>query len=171
MDKYQIKNELIRDIIDGKYTLDQVEIIIQELEAEYGEGFFDDYDVPKEEKPWNRETLKKLETDSLVGTCSKPFILHLAEVSEYVHNEERKDEYSKKKINRLRIIVIAITVIIVIFAVILCSTQANDTEETQELQETVTQIDAQLFQAVENRITIEVNPDNIFLNYSGIAKL
>lgn len=154
MDKYQIKNELIRDIIDGKYTLDQVEKIIQELEAEYGEGFFEKYDVPKEEKPWNRETLKKLETDSLVGTCSKPFILHLAEVSEYVHEKEQPVENSKKKGSLILIAVIATIIIIVIVGVILSNTQANGGNKTKEPQATVTQIDAQLIQAGESRITI-----------------
>lgn len=154
MDKYQMKNELIRDIIDGKYTLDQVEKIIQELEAEYGEEFFEKYDVPKEEKPWNRETLKKLETDSLVGTCSKPFILHLAEVSEYVHNKERNDEDSKKKNIRLRILVVSVIVVILILVVLLCNIQANAAEETLESQAMATQIDTQPIQAVENWMTI-----------------
>lgn len=154
MDKYQIKNELIKGIIDGKYSLEQVKKTIQELEAEFGEEFFDDDDFPKEEKPWNRETLKKLETASLVGTCSKPFILHLAEVSEYVHNKEQNEEDSKKKIIRLQILVISVIVVIVILVVILCSVQASAAEETLEPQAMATQIGTQLIQAVENKITI-----------------
>lgn len=132
MDKYQIKNDLIKDIINGKYTLDQVKKKIQELEAKYGEEFFDNYDVPKEEKPWNRETLKKLETASLVGTCSKPFILHLAEVSEFVHKKEQSDENSKKKGSLIRIAVIAIIIITVIAGVILLSTRAKAPKEPEE---------------------------------------
>lgn len=154
MDKYQIKNELIKDIIEGKYSLEQVRDIIQKIEAEFGEEFFDNYDVPKEEKPWNRETLKKLETASLVGTCSKQFILHLAEVSEYIHNKERNDANSKKKSNRLRILVISVIVGIVILVVFLCITQANAAEETLGLQALETQIGIQLIQLMESMITV-----------------
>lgn len=154
MDKYQIKNDLIKGIIDGEYTLAQVRDRILKIEAEFGEEFFDDDDFPKEEKPWNRETLKKLETASLVGTCSKPFILYLAEVSEYVHNKERNDEDSKKKIIRLRILVVSVIVVILILVVILCNIQANAAEETLESQAMATQIDIQLIQAVENWMTI-----------------
>lgn len=154
MDKYQIKNDLIKGIIEGKYTIDQVKKAIQDLEAEYGEDFFDNYDVPREDKPWNRETLKKLETASLVGTCSKPFILHLAEVSDFVHEKERSVENSKKKGSILRIAVIVIIIIILIVGVILSNSKANSEKETKEPQAAVTQIDTQLIQTEESWMTI-----------------
>ena len=83
---------LINDIIDGKCTLAETQKRIKHLEEKYGDDFLLSYNCEyKEKKYWNQKYLKELEFQSIAGMShSKPFILHLAEVSEYVHSTKKR---------------------------------------------------------------------------------
>ena len=113
----EIKYDFIKEIIDGKLSFNDVQKRIQEYETKYGNDFFDDYDIPKKNKPWDREYLKELELKSLSGLRSKQFILYLAEVSEYVYSNEKA--YKRKRITKI-IIPTAIVATMVVITIILC---------------------------------------------------
>jgi len=85
-----ITSRFIYDIIKGKYSLVEVKQMINLFEKKHGSDFFEDYEVNKKGKPWDMQYLKELETKSVTGMGSKQFILHLAEVSEYVHKNQKK---------------------------------------------------------------------------------
>jgi len=102
------------DIINGKYTLNDVKKKIQDYESQYGLDFFADYYVEKKDTSWDRAYLKELEIKCMTGMASKQFILHLAEVSEYVHTHEQ----SEKKNNKQKYIIVGIGAGIIIALVI-----------------------------------------------------
>lgn len=116
MTQAEIKAHFMLEIINGKFSLNDVIKQIQQYEKEYGANFFADYDVEEKEKPWDEAYLKELRIKCMAGMASKQFILHLAEVSEYVHNNQ------KNKIRKTRkAIIAAIAAIIVILMItILC---------------------------------------------------
>lgn len=101
------KSEFIMEIINGNYTLDEAKNEVKEYEKRYGSDFFADYEVERKPKPWNREYLEELSLRSMSGMASKQLILHLAEVSEYIHKNEKQ-----KKIKKIIIITGAICGII-----------------------------------------------------------
>lgn len=111
----EIKYNFVKEIANGKLSLKDVQQRIQEYEQKYGIDFFDDYDIEKKEKPWNKEYLKELEAKILSGIRSKQFILHLAEVSEYVYTNE-KTEINKHK----TFLISTIIAVIVVVTIILC---------------------------------------------------
>lgn len=129
MDNFKITSQLIRDIINGKLNLEEVQRKIAELEAEYGKDFFVDYDIEKKEKPWDEKYLHDLEIKSMAGMSSKQFILHLAEVSEFVHSSkykrEKKSSNSPKKSMRKIIIFIIAGVIAVLTVAFFVSKNMN----------------------------------------------
>jgi hypothetical protein len=88
--KAVITSSFIDDIVKGKYSLADVKQMINLFEKEHGSDFFVKYEVDKKDKPWDMAYLKELELKSVGGLCSKQFILHLAEVSEYVHKNQKK---------------------------------------------------------------------------------
>lgn len=86
---------LIDDIFDGKCTLTETKKRIKQLEEKFGNNVLLSYDLDedekKEKKYWNKEYLEELRFQCACGmTRSKPFILHLAEVSEYVHSTKKR---------------------------------------------------------------------------------
>lgn len=96
MGNIEIKVQFIMDIIEGKYTLSETKKKMQEYEEKYGSDFFVEYEVEKKGKPWDRNYLEELRLKSMTGMSSKQFILHLAEVSEYVHKNEKQKKIRKK---------------------------------------------------------------------------
>ena len=98
MKSEEIKYQFIKKIIDGELTLSEVKSQISDYEQQYGADFFADYDVNKKEQPWDEKYLKELELKSISGLQSKQFILHLAEVSEYVHSKNKKTKTKKKSL-------------------------------------------------------------------------
>ena len=103
----RIEAEFITDITNGKYNLIEAKKKMQECEEKYGSDFFVEYEVEKKGIPWVRNYLEELRLKSMTGMSSKQFILHLAEVSEYVHKNEKQ-----KKIKKIIIITGAICGII-----------------------------------------------------------
>lgn len=94
----EIIGKLKRDIIDGKLNLQQAKDKINELEAQYGQDFFfDSAQVEEKPMPWDAEYLSELEDKSMAGMSSKQFILHLAEVSEYVHSQKSRRKALSEK--------------------------------------------------------------------------
>lgn len=87
---------------------------IQDYESQYGLDFFVDYYVEEKDTSWGRAYLNELEIKSMTGMTSKQFILHLAEVSEYVHTHEK----SEKKNNKQKYIIVGIGAGIIIALVI-----------------------------------------------------
>lgn len=89
LESTEIIVQLMREIINGKMNLQQTKDKMLQLETKYGQDFFLDYDYDEAKpKPWDEEYLQELEIKSTAGMSSKQFILHLAEVSEYVHSKK-----------------------------------------------------------------------------------
>ena len=86
-DRYVISNMLMRDIINGKFTVNDVKNIIEKLSGHfYPEKFVDTDSFPTPKKPWSDKTLHYLEMVGLCGENSKEFFICLAEVSDYLRN-------------------------------------------------------------------------------------
>lgn len=152
MDDIEITVKLIRDIINGKMNLTKTEKKIAELEAEYGKDFFEDYDIEKKEKPWDEKYLRELEIKSMAGMNSKQFILHLAEVSEYVHsNKSRKRKTSSKR----KIILYIIAGIIAIVAVAAGIFAVSKNKSAQNARDA-----AKKFAEPAVKIVLEIRPAN-----------
>lgn len=99
MDKFQEIYTLIEEIFEGKYTSQQVEERIRQLEAKYGSDFFPDYEPrPRDDNsPWDKDYIAQLKRDADGGYSSKQFVQHIAKVCEYVYNQERKTQQSQTK--------------------------------------------------------------------------
>lgn len=84
-------SELMINAANGKLNLQQTKDKMRELEAQYGKDVFldIDYDKAKPKSEWNEEYLQDLMFTAMAGFYSRQFILHLAEVSEYVHSTGR----------------------------------------------------------------------------------
>lgn len=119
----EIKAEFIMDIINGKYNLNETKKMIKEYESKYGSDFFADYDIEKKAQPWDSAYLNELKIKSMTGMISKQFILHLAEVSEYVHAHEMKKSNGNKK--KYIIIGIVAGIILALVILFLCMSKAN----------------------------------------------
>lgn len=122
----RIISEFIMDIINGKYTFGEVQQKIRSLENQYGTEFFPDYEISKKDKPWDQNYLDELEQKSICGMTSKQFILHLAEVSEYVHTTEKA---ALQKRRRMIIAGIVAAVIIAAVIIILCVSKSDNSAQ------------------------------------------
>lgn len=131
----EIKVSLIRDIINGKLSLNETKARIEEYTAKYGKDFFPDYDWPaKDRSEWNKAYLDELELSSISAGLSSPqFILHLAEVSEYVYAQEKQ-----KKLKRIIAAIIAAVIVIGVILVI-CIVSTNAAEASDILNENMIQ--------------------------------
>ena len=118
MTNLDIVAEFVMDIIEGKYTLSEVQARIKTYEEQYGSDFFADYEVNQKEKPWDASYLNELRLKSMTGMTSKQFILHLAEVSEYVHSREKSIAKKQKCILITGIVTISVLIalIVILFA-------------------------------------------------------
>lgn len=99
------------DIIEGKYSLAAAKSKMQEFEAKYGRDFFGDYEVEKKNTAWDSDYLNDLKIKCMAGMTSKQFVLHVAEVSEYV-NSQKKEKNKLKKYIRVGIAVLAAAAIV-----------------------------------------------------------
>lgn len=99
-------------ILKGEMSVSEVERELECISREYGEDeTFNCYTVRKQPKPWNENTLEKLEILSASGAGSKEFYLHMAEVAEEVYAQK-----AKKKTRR--IVAATLTVVIILAAVV-----------------------------------------------------
>lgn len=124
MTNAEIKSLFIQEIIDGKLSLSDVQGRIQEYEREYGSDFFSDYEIEKRNKPWDEAYFNELKRKSIT-MASKQFILHLAEVSEYVHSHEMKSNQEKNGKSKGLLLGISIVVAIIVFVIVLICLFSN----------------------------------------------
>ncbi len=90
-DKYDISYMLMSDIIDGRFTVNDVKEIIEKLSEHFKPEEFvytnHSFNTPK--KPWSDKTLHYLEMLGLSGENSKEFFICLAEVSDFTKKKRR----------------------------------------------------------------------------------
>lgn len=103
---YNELNRLINDILEQKISQKEVYQKIRGLKESYGEDVFPEFAFVPEEKPWNKDYMAKLKKMSITGACSEQFILHIAEVSEYL--------YKRRKVKYICVSVAGIIVIMII---------------------------------------------------------
>lgn len=105
--------KMVFRILKGEMSVSEVEKELERISEEYGEDeSFNCYKVRRQPKPWNEETLEKLEILSASGAGSKEFYLHMAEVAEEV--------YAQKAKKKTRKIVVGILVVIVVIFAVFC---------------------------------------------------
>lgn len=141
----EIPNEnLLFDIIDNHLSVDDVKRRIREIEAEYGDDYFLDYDIEKaeiERKPkqdWDEEYYEQIKTPGILGVSSKQYFLYFAEVNEYIYNKRLEEKKSKQHKKTTAIIAAIVGVILFAIILILCfnGSEAN-AAETLDYQQTV----------------------------------
>lgn len=116
MNFYDEMNELINGIMRADIDRSGVEQAIRRLKDKYGDDSFPDFDFRKQNKPWTEEYLKSLKIKNVTGACSEEFILHMAEVSDYLSKK-------RKKKNILIIVVVLLSILTVLAVFSLRKTQ------------------------------------------------
>lgn len=89
-DFYDEINALINGITSGRINGKEAEQYIARLKDQYGSDAFPSFDFKKQPKPWNKEYLRELQKKNILGACSEEFILHMAEVNDYVLEKRKK---------------------------------------------------------------------------------
>ncbi len=117
-DFFEDVNKLVNGIIAGKINREKAEKIIKEIKREYGDDAFPDFSFEKQAKPWDKAYLQQLKTQNVTGACSEEFILHMAEVGDSIS--------IRKKIKIAGIVIVALMVIIAMFAIFSGSDKNND---------------------------------------------
>ncbi len=109
MKSYEELNNLIEGISNKKIGKEEAKDEIVHLRQKYGEDYFPPYRFTPAPKPWDEKYFESLKEKNMTGAGSEAFILHMAEVGEYLY---------KKRI-RFSIILgtsaVAIVVCIIIF--------------------------------------------------------
>ena len=108
----QIK--LAERIVRGELKKSEVEKELQRISEEFGDDCFNSYKVIRKPKPWNKKDLDELEVLSASGASSKDFYLYMAEMSEAVYSETKKNN-TKKIILLVIILAVAVVASIVFF--------------------------------------------------------
>lgn len=112
----EIIHRVVTDIYCDKLSRHQTDAIISELDIN---GVLNDVVIktsPKSE--WSEDYLELLVNKAVTGTFSKQYLLHLAEVAEYVNENEKKD-IKKRQNNKIAAIVIGIIAVIIFVALII----------------------------------------------------
>lgn len=120
-DFYDEINVLINSIVSGQMNAKEAEQYIDRLKVQYGSDVFPSFDFNKQSKPWDKEYLRELQKKNVTGACSEEFILHMAEVSEYV--------FGKRKKSIIGGIIAAVIILIVIIALIFASNNSKQKDE------------------------------------------
>ena len=89
-DFYDEVNVLVNNIAIGKVGKKETEQIIGDLKKKYGNDIFPSFKFQKQPMPWTKEYLHLLQKKNITGACSEEFILHMAEVSEYIALKKKK---------------------------------------------------------------------------------
>ena len=87
---YDEINILINGIVSGQINTKEAEQYIDRLKNQYGADAFPSFDFQKRSEPWDKVYFRELQKKSVTGACSEEFILHMAEVSEYVIKKRKK---------------------------------------------------------------------------------
>lgn len=77
-------NMLVGDIINHNADSVQVKARIDGLKKQYGEDSFSSINFEKKPLPWDEAYLRELREKNVTGACSEEFLLHMAEVSDYL---------------------------------------------------------------------------------------
>jgi hypothetical protein len=110
MDFYDEVNKLVNDIIDHNIDRPAVSTKIAVIKEKYGDDIFPSFYFQPKEKPWDKLYLQKLREMNITGACSEEFLLHMAEVSDYISSK-------KKKIIYLIAVLIVVVLIIIIWLI------------------------------------------------------
>lgn len=106
-------NRLVEDIINHNMDSVQVQTRIDELKKKYGEDSFPSIHFEKKPLPWSKSYLRELREKNVTGACSEEFLLHMAEVSDYLSVKKRK------KIHIAKVICIAVGVAAALFKILI----------------------------------------------------
>lgn len=120
-DFYDEVNLLVNDIATGKTNVKEVRVSIERIKTQFGSDAFPGFSFEKQPKPWNFEYLHELQRKNVTGACSEEFIIHMAEVSDYVFGRQRRN-------------VIGAIVAIVIVIIIVLVMNANNSKQKEEEQ-------------------------------------
>ena len=119
------KANFLIEIVDKHLSVDEVKKRIQELEIEYGNDFFLDYDIEetgiilKPQEEWNEEYYEEVKNKGILGTTSKQYFLYFAELNEYIYNQKlHKIQEQKKK--KTKIIIMAAIAAVIILVLLIC---------------------------------------------------
>lgn len=121
VDLYDEISVLISGIVSGQINVKEAEQYIDRLKNQYGTDAFPSFDFKKQPQPWNKDYLRELQKKNITGACSEEFILHMAEVSEYV--------FGKRKKNIIRCVITAVIIILMIIVLALASNKGKKEDE------------------------------------------
>ena len=96
----EITHNVVTDIRRGRISGDNLKLLIVELEKK---GIFDNTTItttPKSE--WNEEYLELLSYETVGGTFSRQYLLHLAEVADYVQVNSATKKHTK--VNKIKVV-------------------------------------------------------------------
>lgn len=122
-DFYDEVNLLVNDIATGKTNLKEVRVSIERIKTKFGSDTFPSFSFEKQPKPWNFEYLHELQRKNVTGACSEEFIIHMAEVSDYVFGRQRRN-----------VIGAIVAIVIVIIIIIVLVMNANNSKQKEEEQ-------------------------------------
>lgn len=83
-------NRLVGDIVNHRVDSVQVQVRMDGLKKVYGEDVFPSIYFDKKPLPWDRAYLRKLKEENATGACSEEFLLHMAEVSDYLSAKKNR---------------------------------------------------------------------------------
>lgn len=83
-------NRLVGDIVNHRVDSVQVQARMDGLKKEYGEDAFPSIHFDKKPLPWDRAYLRELKEENATGACSEEFLLHMAEVSDYLSAKKNR---------------------------------------------------------------------------------
>lgn len=118
------KAELMIDIINKNLSVEDVKKRISELETEYGEDYFFNYDIeeagierkPKEE--WDEDYYEFVKTKGINGIASKPYFLYFAELNQYIHNKRLEEKKKQQQKKTTKIIAAAIAIVCIVLLLV-----------------------------------------------------
>ncbi|HAY04563.1 MAG TPA: hypothetical protein DCX57_09310 [Lachnospiraceae bacterium] len=111
IDFFDEVNGLVGDILSHEVDCVKAKERISELKKKYGQDAFPSIYFKKKNKPWDKAYLRELKEKNTTGACSEEFLVHMAEVSDYL---------SKKKDRKFIIgIVAGATIVLLIILVII----------------------------------------------------
>lgn len=145
-DFYDEINILINGIVSGQINAKETEQYIDRLKDQYGADSFPSFDFQKRTEPWNREYLRELQKKNVTGACSEEFILHMAEVSEYIFGKR------KKSIIVGIVAAIVVLLLIVVLAVVSQKSKQADEQSLGLINESAEEIDENDVMIIESEI-------------------
>lgn len=89
-DSFTDINILIHKILEEHIPTDEVEEEISQLITRYGDNVFPDIIFSPRDKPWDADYLEELKLMNITGACSKEFLLHMTEVSNYIASQKSR---------------------------------------------------------------------------------